>query len=187
MSNKTNSDHRTINERFEFRSIKPEEAERAAKIEQIVFPPNEAVAPEDVIEQVSVAADQFLVAVDRETGDIAGFLNGTATNEARFRDAFFTDKSLHDPDGDNIILLGLDVLPEYQRQGLGRELMHTYCMRERARGRHSLILTCLPRLVGMYQKMGFTDNGISKSTWGGEEWHEMSILLDPTSDDKNDR
>lgn len=34
----------------------------------------------------------FLVAVDKETGKIAGFLNGPATNEIRFRDEFFADE-----------------------------------------------------------------------------------------------
>ena len=42
---------------------------------------------------------------------IAGFLNGLATKEQKFRDAFFTDAGLHDLNGDVVMLLGLDVLP----------------------------------------------------------------------------
>ena len=165
-------------EKFEFRDIKPEEAERAAEIEQIVFPPNEAVPPDDVKEQAAVAPELFLVAVDRETGDVAGFLNGIATNEERFRDAFFTDKSLHEPDGANVMLLGLDVLPEYRMQGLAREIMRTYCERERARGRRRIVLTCLPRLVDMYRKMVFSDMGMSGSNCGCEARHKMGRILD---------
>ena len=30
-----------------------------------------------------------------------------------------------------------------------------------------------PGKVKMYEKMGFLDRGISGSSWGGEEWHEM--------------
>ena len=33
------------------------------------------------------------------------------------------------------MLLGLDVLPEYQHQGLARKLMEQYKERERARGK----------------------------------------------------
>lgn len=161
--------------RFEFRDIRPEEAERAAEIEQIVFPANEAVMPDDVKEQAAVAPDLFLVAIDKATGEIAGFLNGIATNETEFRDEFFTDKSLHEPEGSNVMLLGLDVVPEYQHHGLGTEIMRQYCMREKARGRKRIVLTCLPRLVGMYTKMGFSDLGMSSSSWGGESWHEMEI------------
>lgn len=75
------------------------------------------------------------------------------------------------------MLLGLDVLPEYRRQGLGSELVYQYLRREREKGRREIFLTCLKSKVKMYQKMGFTDRGIANSTWGGEEWHEMSCTL----------
>ncbi len=162
-----------LDEKYEFRDIRPEEAKRAAEIEQLVFPPNEAEEPEKLIEQVGIAPELFLVAVDRKSGELAGFLNGVATDEESFRDEFFTDKSLHDPDGRNIILLGLDVLPVHRGQGLASRIMETYCERERARGREKLILTCLPGLVKMYEGMGYRNMGISGSSWGGETWYEM--------------
>jgi GNAT superfamily N-acetyltransferase len=104
---------------------------------------------------------------------LAGFLNGLATDEYTFRDEFFTDANLYNPDGKNIMLLGLDVLPEYRRQGIAKELVYSYARRERENGRQLLILTCLKSKVKMYEKMGFIDRGIANSTWGGEEWHEM--------------
>lgn len=164
-------------EKFEFRDIKPEEAEQAVAIEQICFPPNEACSEQHMKERMRKAPDLFLAAMDKETGRIAGFLNGIATTEDSFRDEFFTDADLHDPNGKNIMLVGLDVLPEYRRQGLGRELVFQYLRREREKGRRMLVLTCLESKVEMYQKFGFTDNGIANSTWGGEEWHEMSHAI----------
>lgn len=166
-----------LNEKFEFRDICLEEAGQAAEIEQICFPPNEACTEKMMRERVAAVPELFLVAVDRETGRIAGFLNGLATDEQMFRDAFFTDAGLHDPEGENIMLLGLDVLPEYRRQGLASEIMRQYKQREAGRGRKKLILTCLGNKVEMYEKMGFRDHGISGSCWGGEEWHEMSCVL----------
>ena len=166
-----------LTERFEFRSIRKSETEQAVLIEQICFPPNEACSEKSMKDRIIKAPELFLVAVDRETDKIAGFLNGLATNEAVFRDEFFTDEELHDPDGKNIMLLGLDVLPEYRRQGLGRELMYQYFRRERENGRRLVILTCLQSKVAMYQRMGFHDEGISNSSWGGEEWHEMSRAI----------
>ena len=91
------------------------------------------------------APELFLVAVDKETGTIAGFLNGLATDEEAFRDEFFTDITVHNPEGKNIFLLGLDVRPEYRRQGLAREIMNQYVKREQANGRKMLKLTCLNR------------------------------------------
>ena len=166
-----------ILEKFEFRDIKPEEAEQAVAIEQICFPPNEACSEQHMKERMRKAPELFLATVDKETGRIAGFLNGVATNENSFRDEFFTDADLHDPNGKNVMLVGLDVLPEYRRQGLGRELVFQYLRREREKGRKMLVLTCLESKVEMYQKFGFKDNGIANSTWGGEEWHEMSRAI----------
>ena len=166
-----------LNNRFEFRTIRQEEAEDTAEIEKICFPPNEACSIEHMAERIKAASDLFLVAVDRTSGKIAGFLNGIATDETRFRDEFFTDASIHDPEGRNIMLLGLDVLPEYRMQGLARELTDRYCRREQKRNRNRLILTCLPEKVEMYQKFGFKDLGESCSVWGGEKWHEMDIIL----------
>ena len=161
--------------KYEFRDILPEELEQVIQIEQICFPPNEACSAKSMKERVANAPETFLVAVDKETGKIAGFLNGVATNEDVFRDEFFLDAGLYDPDGKNIMLLGVDVLPEYRRQGLAQAMMEEYARREHAKGRKKLLLTCLDSKVGMYEKFGFTDLGLANSTWGGEEWHEMSM------------
>ena len=164
-------------ERFEFRNIRPEETEQAIAIEQICFPPNEACAPGSMRDRVAAAPELFLVAVDRETGKIAGFLNGLATEETKFRDEFFTDAGLHDPEGTVVLLLGLDVLPAYRGQGLAREIVSQYKARQRKQNRRLLILTCLEAKVDMYRKMGFSDLGLSGSVWGGEQWHEMSLAI----------
>lgn len=164
-------------DRFEFRDIRQDEMQQAADIEKICFPPNEACSEKNMKDRVRGISDLFLVAVDKECGKIAGFLNGLATKEEKLRDEFFIDASLHDAAGENIMLLGLDVLPEYRMQGLARELMARYARREKEKGRKKLILTCLETKVKMYEKFGFTDLGLSGSTWGGEEWHEMSMEL----------
>lgn len=164
-------------EHFEFRSILPEEIDQAVAIEHICFPPNEACSRKAMTERIAAAQELFLVAIDRTNGRVAGFLNGISTNETRFRDEFFTDISLHDPKGKSVMLVGLDVLPEYRGQGLAREIVRRYGERERANGRELLVLTCLEPKVEMYKKMGFRDLGIANSTWGGEEWHEMTLEI----------
>lgn len=166
-----------LNERFIFREILPEEADQAADIEQICFPPNEACSEAMMKERAIKVPELFLVAVDRETGKLAGLLNGLATDEHSFRDEFFTNAGLHDPAGSNIMLLGLDVLPAYRGQGLAREIMSRYLCRESGRGRKLVILTCLESKIKMYEKMGFFNNGIAESSWGGEQWFEMCYLL----------
>lgn len=166
-----------FNERFEFRSIRPEEADQAVLIEKICFPPNEACSEPMMKERMKAAPELFLVAVDKKTGKLAGFLNGLSTDDESFRDEFFTDAALYRPEGKNIMLLGLDVLPEYRRQGLAREIVFQYLRRENERGRKRVILTCLQSKCKMYEKMGFQNNGIADSAWGDEQWYEMRYVL----------
>lgn len=163
--------------KYIFRDIRPEEIDQTAEIERICFPPNEACTYEHMADRIQKAPELFLVAEDRETGKIAGFLNGLASDREHLTDDFFTDAEVHNPAGKNIMLLGLDVLPKYQHQGLARELMRQYMERETARGREKLILTCLPDKVAMYEKFGFKNHGIGDSVWGGEAWYEMSAEL----------
>lgn len=169
---------KSLYERFIFRNIRQEEAEQAAIIEDICFPPNEACSREMMFTRIAKAPEMFFVAEDRQTGKIAGFLSGLSTDEDSFRDEFFSDADLYNPNGRNIMLLGLNVLPDYRGQGLARELMYQYLCRMREKNRHIVILTCLPAKVEMYQKMGFRDEGVSNSAWGGEQWHEMRYVFD---------
>ena len=164
-----------LSTKFIFREIHPDEADQAVSIEQTCFPPNEACSDLHMRERIKKASAEFLVAVDVKTGKLAGFLNGLPTKETVFRDEFFTDADLYDPDGDHVMLLGLDVLPQYRRQGLATELVRLYAERESHRGRSTLLLTCLKEKVEMYLKMGFQDLGLANSSWGGEEWHEMRL------------
>jgi len=171
------ADNNNYLDRFEFREIKSDEVERAIFIEQTCFPPNEACSLTSMKNRIEKAADYFLVAFDKETGIIAGFLNGVATNEDKFRDEFFTDISLHDVKGINVMLLGLDVMPDYRMKGLARKIVTEYSKLAVSKGCKALYLTCLDSRVSMYLKFGFEDLGIANSTWGGEEWHEMILKL----------
>lgn len=164
-------------ERYELRTIRQDEMEQGVAIELACFSPNEACSEKSMRERVQYAPELFLAAVDKKTGKIAGTLNGLATNETKFRDAFFDEISLYDPKGENVMLLGLSVLPEYRGQGIARALMEEYSRREQKNGRKQLILTCLQDKVEMYKKMNFRDEGISASTWGGEKWHDMTRKL----------
>ena len=104
------------------------------------------------------APEYFLVAVDRQTGKIAGILNGLATDETTFRDEFFTNARLHVPEGKTIMLLGLAVLPEYRERGLPERLC-IGIFAEWCKEKDMVLLTCLDSRVPMYEKMGFQDKG----------------------------
>ena len=93
------NDTSRLNEKYIFRNIRQEEIPQAAEIEKICFPPNEACSYEHMEKRVEKAPELFLVAEDRTTGRIAGFLNGLATDREHLTDDFFTDAEMHDPKG----------------------------------------------------------------------------------------
>ena len=101
-----------LKEKYEFRDIVPEEIAQTAEIERICFPPNEACTYEHMSDRIRKAPDLFLVVVDKETGKIAGFLNGLATDREHLTDDFFENADTHEPDGDNVMLLGLESTDE---------------------------------------------------------------------------
>jgi len=158
---------------FEFRKMHPDEAEQAVAMESICFPPHEQNPAEAVRAAVREANDTTICAIDPATGKLAGMIMGLATDDEHFRDDFLSTPALHNPGGKNVMITGVEVLPEYRRQGLASEMMRRYLSAEKAKGRACAVLTCLDDKVAMYEKMGYTDFGLSASVWGGEQWHEM--------------
>jgi len=66
--------------------------------------------------------------------------------------------------------------PEYQRQGIGAELMKHLIENAREKGRKGLSLTCKDYRVHYYAKFGYKNLGVSASVHGGAVWYDM--LLD---------
>lgn len=167
----------TEKDRYEFRQIRPAEIQECVEIEEICFPPEEANNWRQMVDRVAMASELFLVAFDRGEGRVAGFLTGIAVDEETFRDDFFVDATLHKEDGANVMILGLDVLPEYRHRGLGSRIMKEYMDIEKGRDRKKLFLTCHEDKIPFYQSMGYRHLGESNSSWGGSTWHDMVIDL----------
>ncbi len=163
----------TEKDRFEFRQIRPAEIQECVEIEEICFPPAEANSWREIVDRVAMASELFLVAFDRGEGRIAGFLTGIAVEEEVFRDDYFKNATLHVEDGPNVMLLGLDVLPEYRHRGLGTRIMKEYIQIEKERGRKKLFLTCHEDKIPFYEAMDYRHLGPSDSNWGGGNWHDM--------------
>lgn len=159
------------------RQIRPDEAEAATRIEAICFPPEEACTLPIMRERIARAADCYLVAIDPAKNQMIGFINGLCTDGETLCDDFFTDAANHVPTGKNIMICSVSVLPEYRLQGIAKAMMQEFLLRQKALGRKKAILTCVPGKISMYEKFGYTDRGLSASTWGGETWHEMVYEL----------
>ena len=129
-----------MTDNFEFRSINPDEVEQAIAIEQICFPPNEACSPKAMTERIAKVPQLFLVAIDKSTGKLAGIFEMVwqqtrkSSGMSSLRTSIYVMKTVK-----NVMLLGLDVLPEYRGQGLARELVYRYSQREKANGRKKAV------------------------------------------------
>lgn len=145
-----------------------------AAIEAICFPEAEAAGRESFEARIASFPECFFVA-EAPDGSLIGFINGCATNERTIRDEMFEDSSLHNPGGSYQSIFGLDVLPDFQRQGIAAALMNHMIEDARKKGRRGLILTCKDRLLHYYARFGYKNLGVSASVHGGAVWYDMLL------------
>lgn len=155
------------------RNAAPQDVEEIIRIEAVCFPPAEAAQPDDVRARYAAFPENFFVY--EQDGNIAGFINGCTTDAPELPDALYHDASLHRPDGGYQTVFGLDVLPEYRKNGIGGQLIRHYVAVARARGKKGVVLTCKDHMIRFYERAGFTCRGMSASSHGGAKWNDMLI------------
>ncbi len=148
---------------------------RIAEIESVCFPAAEAASLETLTERFEAFPQNFLVA--ELGGRLIGFINGSATSSPVLYDDLFHGTSLHEPQGPNLTVFGIDVDPAFQRRGVAAELIRQYIDKATQDGRKTIILTCKEHLIHYYASFGFTSSGLSDSTHGGAVWYDMTLLL----------
>ena len=158
---------------FTIRPVEKTDLDAVTAVEAICFPAAEAATRESFEQRIAAFPECFFVA--EYEGNIIGFINGCVTDERTIRDEMFEDSSLHNPNGCYQSIFGLDVIPEYQRQGIAAELMNHLIEDARIKGRKGLILTCKDRLIHYYAKFGYKNLGVSASVHGGAVWYDMLL------------
>ena len=155
------------------RKVKPEDLDAVTRVEAVCFPEAEAAPRESFRQRISTFPDSFFVA--EKDGEIIGFINGCATDSRVIFDEMCADASHHREDGIYQSIFGLDVIPEYQHQGLASRLMEHLIEDAREKGRKGLTLTCKDRLIGFYERFGYKNLGLSQSVHGGAVWYDMIL------------
>ncbi|WP_320978066.1 GNAT family N-acetyltransferase, partial [Hungatella effluvii] len=123
------------------RNVKAEDLDQVTEVEALCFPAAEAATEESFRKRIETFPESFFVA-ENESGKIIGFINGCVTDERTIRDEMFEDSGLHRADGMYQSIFGLDVIPEYRRQGVAADLMNHLIQTAKARGKKGMILTC---------------------------------------------
>ena len=104
-------------------------------------------------------------------------VNGAATNKDDISDEELKQLIGHDADGRNMVIFALAVLPEFQKRGIAKQLMLKFIEEAGRNKKEKVLLMCKQYLVAYYEGLGFTHAGLSRSTHGGAEWHEMRYSL----------
>ena len=159
--------------KYTIRNVKIEDLDQVTEVEALCFPAAEAAVGESFRKRIETFPDSFFVA--DENGRIIGFINGCVTDERTIRDEMFEDSRLHHADGLYQSVFGLDVIPEYRRQGVAADLMNRLIQAAKERGKKGMILTCKDRLIHYYEKFGYRNLGLSGSVHGRAVWYDLLL------------
>ena len=161
--------------RYTIRMVEPDDLTACHTIEALSFPPSEAAWTSSLQARIDLYPEGFLVAEDQ--GRIVGQVNSGSTHKDDISDEEFKQLIGHDPDGSNIVIFSLSVLPQYRKQGIGSQLLRTFVQQARDMGKSKIMLLCKDDFVGYYTRHGFEDGGLSQSSHGGAQWHVMQHTL----------
>jgi ribosomal protein S18 acetylase RimI-like enzyme len=157
------------------RHVVPDDLDGCFTVETSGFPPEEAATRETIRLRIDTFPQGFLIAeMDRR---IVGILNSGATDKEDISDEELKQLVGHNPEGRNMVVFGLAVLPEFRKQGIARQLMSRFAAETRDINKKSILLLCKQTLITYYERLGFELVGLSRSTHGGAEWHEMRLRL----------
>jgi ribosomal protein S18 acetylase RimI-like enzyme len=157
------------------RNVKLSDLDQCFAVESAGFHEEEAASRESIQIRIETFPQGFLVA--ELDGRIIGMINSASTNKDDISDEELKKMVGHDTDGQNLVVFSLVVLPEYQKQGIARQLMLRFIEEADRLGKKKILLMCKSNLIEYYERMGFSHIGLSSSTHGGVEWHEMGYLL----------
>ena len=154
-----------------------EDLESIINIESICFPAAEAAKKEDFIKRFEKFPENFIVS-EIETDEnskkkVIGFINGCTTDKPELPDILYHDVNLHKKDGDYQTVFGIDVLPEYRKNGIATKMMEYLIKLSKERGKKGMVLTCKEHLIHFYERFGYKNMGKSSSVHGGAVWYDM--------------
>jgi ribosomal protein S18 acetylase RimI-like enzyme len=157
------------------RNVQPRDLDECCAVETYGFSPEEAAARETIKLRIETFPQGFFVA--EVGGRVIGMTNGACTNKEDISDEELKQLIGHDPDGKNMVIFALAVLPEFQKRGIAKRLVQRFVEEARRNKKEKVFLMCKQHLIVYYKGMGFDHVGLSRSTHGGSQWHEMRLSL----------
>ena len=156
--------------------VKETDLPQIMAIEKAGFSSKEAGSEAAYLERIQKLGATFLVARDQAV--VLGFIVGPATGARYIRDEMFTTTPENLERGGHQLVFTLAVSPLARHQHIGSQLLTALEQDARAKGRTSMSLTCLKRLVPFYERNGFTNQGVAESSHAGETWYNLEKVWD---------
>lgn len=157
------------------RQPKEGEAATLGALEQLCFPAGEAATPAEMQDRFQAFPDNFLVA--ERDGVIRGYIDGVSSSQCRISPSMFHDTSLHEPEGEYLLVFGVGVHPNARQAGLAGMLLKSFVSMARKRGMKGVGLHCKEYMVRYYTRLGFEDLGPGQTGSG----HDMLLRLEADS------
>ena len=158
---------------MKIRQARFSDLDRIIEIELENFSLEEAI-PRSVFEaHLREIQTSFLVA--EKEGRILGYIEGPVVPHRHLQDQSFTEEvEDHSPrSGGYISVTSLSVAKEAQALGVGKKLLTALKEVALEHEREGINLTCHDYLIAYYEKYGFVNEGLSRSTYAGETWYNM--------------
>ncbi len=153
------------------RTVVKKDIETCYLIEKKCFEKSEAASFDSIAKRADTYPAGFLVAqIDNQ---VVGMVNSGATDKDDITDEDFKKLIGHTDSGKNIVVFSVCVFPEFQGNKIASDLIEHFIKRSKELRKEKILLLCKHELIEFYEKLGFTYSGISTSTHGGFEWHEM--------------
>jgi ribosomal protein S18 acetylase RimI-like enzyme len=157
------------------RNVRPQDLDECYAVETYGFSPEEAASKETIMLRIDTFPQGFFVA--EANGKVIGMVNGACTNKDDISDEELKQLIGHDADGRNMVIFALAVLPEFQKQGIAKRLVLSFVEEAERNQKAKVFLMCKQHLIAYYEGLGFTHMGLSRSTHGGAQWHEMCYSI----------
>ncbi len=110
-------------------------------------------------------------------GRIVGLIDGSPSKQKYITDDLYEEDGGFDENGENLLIFGLAVHPEFRHKGIAHKLMGHILNKAREKGKKRVSLTCKEKLIHFYEGFGYSNHGISESVKGDVVSYDMEIEL----------